>query len=553
MLLGCLVCVGAFAGSDRGVETAEIASVLRSAEGRAGDWRSASSSLLLRLNEGEARAALQGALWDDRPPGVRRAVAEAVIASEADASGLVRSLGTALAAAASAGGTADDAILLIRAIGKYRTMDAARALVENAVMGEGVSAEVRSAGMAELARLTGRKVLGEDARSCAEWWNRARWLSGKDWEQELGGSAPEAKPAVAPGDRLAGLYRRLHAATPESGRDALLVEMLDSPEEAVRSAGFDLIMLALVNAKALGEGTATAATRRLADDSPAIRAEAARTIELLGRIDDLGLLWNRLQVEVDESAAAAMMRAGVRHPEAGLVGPAIRWIETGGSEGVRSAAAEALEASRRAGLLSDVDQIERVRAALRARAVEEWSPATMRLAVGLGMLDEVKRIAEGADRSRAKQAGAAMAENAAALDVLVRVAEHCEDLYPEAVAGLQRFSATADGYARLAALPSRGPEEREAALAGLVRAMPPAELSRFAGSVGEVDRREALLAPIVTTEFLSGTSDLPERVELALMLARCRVMLDRPADALATLALLPNGWQGPRALGLRVT
>lgn len=553
-LLGCQVVIGSRAEASQASEVADLASVLRSAEAETGGWRSAAGALLARVDDGEARAALQAALWDDRPAGVRRAVAEAVADLDGETPALVRSLGTALAASASERGSTGDATVIVRALGRHRSKEAVRALVENAVSADGVAREVRSAAMGELARLTGHREFASDSRACERWWGGAQWLSDADWASEVRVSpSAEAKPVASVGDRFAGLYRRLHAATAEPGRDALLVEMLESPEDAVRSAGFDLIMLALVNAKAVGEGPASAAAKCLADESPMIRAEAARTIELLERADDWGLLWSRLAVERDESAAAAMLRAGVRHPTKALVAPAIEWLESGSVEGARSAAAEALEASRRAGLLTDSREIDLVRGALRLGPVAEWSPAAFRLAVGVGMLKEVTSALVGADRATAKRAAAATAESAEGLEALVNAAGRWDGLFPEAAAGLRRFSATVDGYERLAALPSATADERAAALDGLTRAMPPAELVRLANSFSNVGRREGLLAPIVTQEFLAGTADLPERVELALVLARSRVMLSRPEDALATLALLPSDWQGPRALALRVT
>jgi hypothetical protein len=291
----------------------------------------------------------------------------------------------------------------------------------------------------------------------------------------------------------------------------------------------------------------------LSNESPRIRAEAARTIELLGRAGDWALLWDRLAVEGDEAAAAAMLRAGARHPAEPLRDAALRWIESARDPGAQVAAAEALEASRRAGLLGDAEALERARIAVRTKPSREWSAEWFRLAVGVGLVSDVAGVLDHPDRALARRAAEALSENAEGLESLVRAAERHADLFASAASGLQKHAPSVDGYARLFALPAPDSKERAAALDAMVRAMPPVELGRLAASESDAERREALLAPIVTQEFLSTTSDLTERVELALLLARTRVSLDRSADALATLALLPSGWQGPRALALRVT
>lgn len=497
-----------------------------------------------------ARGALQEALWNDRPAGVRRAVADAIVAGRAGAPELVRSLGTALAAALSGEGAPDDALALVRALAVHRSKDAARVLVEQGV--ESSAAPVREAALAALSRLSGRKELTGNAKACAEWWSVACWLSDEEWERQVTPAAEVAAAPESPAERLAVLYRRLHAATAESGRDALLVEMLESPEPPVRLAGFELIMLSLVNAKPVGEGPAAAAARCLEDESSAIRAEAARTIELLGRPADLERLARRLEVESDENAAASMLRAGAHRPTPALFEPAIRWLDAGAPGLAASAGAEALDALRRAGNLT-ARQEDQAREALQPRLKQEPDGAMLRLAAGLGLLEEVSSVALGPDRARAKQVAPALAESEAGLSVLLSAAAEHTDLFDEVAAGITRFRASADGYAALASLPAPSPEARAAALERLTRSMDCAELRRLIETPWTPGRTEAILGPLVSPEFFSKAGDLPERVELALELARARIELRRPGDALATLAILPGDWQGARTISARVT
>lgn len=542
--------------ADQPSRVADLASALHAPESPALSWKNAAAGLLKYIDDPAAKAALQSALWDDHPPGVRRAVADAIAASPEGTSSLVRSLGTALVAARNETDGTGDAAAIIAALSRFRTKEAVRALMDGIVLDDRADDETLKRACDALARMMSRGDAACDRSSWAAWWSRAQWYEAEAWNQEVAGKSPDpVEPRImaeSDGERLATVYRRLHALTPESGREPLLIEMLEAPEEAVRLAAFDLITLSLVNARPVGDGAAAAAAARLADRSPRVRAEAARSVGLLGRAEATDLLLAALAKESDRHAVAAMLRAAGRRPDVRLIEPALRWIDAPDGD-AWTAACEALDAAKRADLLNDERDRNRLMAALVARPVASWPKPAFRLAVALGEQGVVQQVLMGRDRVLAGLAGEALAESRTGIEVLLAAASTNADLFSSAASAVLLHAPTAAGYARLSALPAPTEADRDAALRAVAAVLPPEELLVLSRSQPDHALRESLLGPLVTQEFLAETDDLPERVEVALVLARTRLVLNRPSDSLATLQLLPTDWQGPRALALRVT
>lgn len=519
----------------------------------------ATEHLLSHVDQARARAALQEALWDDRPTGVRRLVAQAAAASPHDPSALARSFGTALSSAVHEPTHEADALSLLDALGRCPTRDAVRAVVEHAVAPEGITPALREGAYAALSRQTGLTQTGDLREAWLRWWERAQWLAEDEWPRHAGiGEAPTLAPPAAlveiasAGQRIAMVYSRLHALTAEADRDRLLIEMLGAPEEAVRSAAFELIMTSLVNAKPVGDEAAAAAAQRLSDPSPVIRAEAARTVELLDRPASAPLLRLAIEQEPDPTAAAAMLRAASRAPATALIEPALRWLAS--AEPVAMpAAAEALDALARAGLLESHEIRERVHTSLMVLAPASWAAPACRLAARTDLTNPLIGLLAQQDRERARECAAALADVPQALDMLVAAATSHPDLYESTATALARHAANADGFASLAALPAPSEKDRLDARAMMARALAPGELLRLARTSPDEPSRARLLAAVITPEYLAVANDLPDRVELALLLARSQVRSEWTQDALSTLDLLPTGWQGPRALSLRVT
>lgn len=548
--------VSAASGGERD-DVSSFVAALRG-ENDAAAREQAAAELLKRIDAEAARSALQSALWDDRPAGTRRAVALAIAEMPEAAGSLVRSLGTALADVLTQGGPEADALALLRALSRFSTRQAVSAVIESALPRNDVSIAVRSKVFSTLAWQTARHDLGENAEAWQRWWARVRWFNEREWEDELtrrrverGRGADAALGEAA--KRQAELYRRVHALTPEEGRDRVLVEMLTSGEAEVRRAGFAIVMLALLNARPIGESVAEASASRLSDPLLSIRADAARVVELVDHADLFEPLWEALEREKEPMAAAAMLRASARHPDAAMIGPALRWMSPPSPGAARAAAGEALLAAHRAGLLGQTNAATLIRASLEGCNLDGLPVSSLRLAAVVGLIEQVAEQLQSADRASARAAAEALSEVAEGVDPLLAAAESHPDLFAAAARAVQRHRATAEGYRRVASLPAGNASEREALLREVSASLEPDELSRLASSITDVAKRESLLSGVVSAAYLARPDDLTERVELALMLARARLLLRRPADALAVLELLPTNWQGPRAGALRFT
>lgn len=537
------------AEADANGSLAPLIDTLRSPDADEARRLDAAARLLARLADTGVRAILQEALWDDRPAGIRRLVARAAASADADPAALARSLGTALSSALRAPVNEADALALLAALARCPTHDAVRAVIEHAVAPEGVPPDIRAAAFDALAAQSGQSRLGDDRSAWILWWEDAQWQRADEWRRR---GMPGAPPTTAPeGQRLASLYRRLHAVIPDAERDRLLVEMLAAPEEPVRLAAFELIMVSLVNAKPVGDEAASASAARLSDPSTAVRIEAARTAELLDRPEALPALRAAIEHETDPSAAAAMLRAASLHAGPSDVESALRWLSAA-DETARAAAAEMLDAAANAAVL-EAPARDRVRAALEALGDEGWPPAACRLAARMGLGDPLARLLAEEDRERARRCANALADVPAALDALVAAALEYPDLYEPAAVALARHAATAEGFVRLQALRAPTEKDRLDARAMMARALPPTDLQRIARREANDRARARFLAAVVSPEYLAVPTDLPERVELSLMLGEAQIRAGWSREAIATLDMLPTGWQGPRAVALRVT
>lgn len=525
---------------------------LRDVSTREADRASALDALARLMEQGEdetheAKAALQEALWDDRPPGARALAARALARHPGAAVALERSLGTALAASVSDPAGEPAALEILTALAACRTKQATRSIMDAVVLNPEASAASRARALEALAAQTGRRDFGADAKQWIEWWDTARWSPVETW--------PAMKHAEPPPDdanaRTTGLYRRLFVLTREEQRDVLLIEMFDAPEREVRALGFELVMLSLTNAKPVAEAVVVRASRMLEDPWVVLRIEAARLLELVTSDEASVGLWRALAAENDETAAAAQLRAAARRPDERGMAPAMRWFRSEGP--AREPAAQYLAASARDAVPSFDTLHDEVRAVLTRRTVHRWTPTERKLAVVVGLQDELLPLLIEGDRAMARGTAEALTEAPSALDWLIEAARIHVDLFDAAYAAIRRHRPTSEGYLLLRGLTAPTDEKKNSALIGLASTLPGEDLARLAAQEEDLNRRYELLRPLATPEFLSKTEDLPERVEVLLILARTCVALRKPAEALAALDLLPSGWQGPRARALRVT
>lgn len=295
------------------------------------------------------------------------------------------------------------------------------------LLGTPLPQEVRAATIRALIDRTGRDDLGANTEAWTSWWKEVSFLPEGEWRQRLA-EAQSARAARLQVQRDAAIGRlgetlpRLHALTPPEERSDLIAGLILDQIPEVSRLGLDLASRALLNAQPLGDSVRQAALQRLAHPSPEIRAAGARLLEHLDPVEASEAAAAALAAEHDERAAQALLRLMTLQPQPSAVAPALAWLSRVG--GARDGAADALVSMSESGMLSVRDR-ERTLAALRALAVDAWSPALVRLLgaiadadADLSLLVEITTTTVGAPRDAAMEAlvasdaGLAMAEAA---------------------------------------------------------------------------------------------------------------------------------------------
>jgi len=170
-----------------------------------------------------------------------------------------------------------------------------------------------------LRTLTGGRWSADQREAWLSWWEAAEFVPEGDWRRETA-AAFVARSALDRRDqdrldaRVRDLYRRLYRATPAQERESLLIEMLSDPVEALVLLAFELGERELLNARALGEGVADAARRRLQVGSPEARVAAASLLRSMGDAPAARLASERLASETDAAVRAALLRLAALAP-----------------------------------------------------------------------------------------------------------------------------------------------------------------------------------------------------------------------------------------------
>ncbi|MDX2116077.1 MAG: hypothetical protein SFZ24_10745 [Planctomycetota bacterium] len=499
-----------------------------------------------------ARGVLFESLWADQPPGSRYAAATAIAELPEPSPELAPALGGALQAELDRGSPESDLRPILAALSHLDTPLAAAAILSSITFSDrSIAPEIRDSAYAALVRLTGRADLGREPERWRNWWADAGSWTTDQWQRRaLAAHARNAESARLTSDRLVATYRRLHAVTPEAERGALLAEMLRGEDVRVRRAALELIQLALVNAKPAPEGLADLVTAQLAESDAGTRADAAEVLELLAVPAAREPLVRALDVERDPRAAGAMLRALARQPDAVLSGIALGVARA--QPLAREAACAAVLICMRQNLLAG-DVRDAWTAELASADLTRAGEAELRLAVRLGLHQTVASLLASDDETAVQRAASALEATGAGAELLLSAAAERPALFAAAARAVRTHLPTAQGYAAAAALPAPTEPERAAALDAVRRALPPAELRVAASSAGTPAARAALLAHVAEPDFLLNPADAPERIELAIMLARALLRTERGAETLALLDSLPSSWQGPRLAALRLS
>lgn len=512
--------------------------------------RSGAAAALLASDDPQAIAALVHAVERDDPAGARLAVVGAIPACPSPPPQLLNPLLELLFRP-----TSPDRVVILTALGRYRTREAVAGVVRVIDPASGEDATLVAVGIATLKRQTGRTFT--KSADWMEWWNRATRQNSREWFEGL---------AVALGDmaaaserrntdlvrRLTDSYRRLHALMPETERSAFITELIASDSTELCLLGFDLAKRALLNARTLDARVGDAAIRRLADRSPLVRAEAASLISRLDQPHAGSALAIALSAEQDPTAAASILRAVAREPVPRAAQDVVHWLENG-DQNVAAAAAEAALALRQAGHLSDPDLVTRCSDALRKRPADQLTPAGAALLTLIGEEEVAIALLGTARPDVADAVAAALVEIPDGVDPLVNVARSRPRLAPAAIQALAQHRPTAEGFTTGSMLCSATDENAHAALTRYAQSLPPTELLTVARSEVDAVRRAEYLARVPTLAATNGNRERPEIADLVLLLARTQLELRDPSSALETMSVFNGKHWADKFDPLRVT
>lgn len=230
--------------------------------------------------------------------------------------------------------------------------DVVRAVI--AILSDPDAAAVHDHVMRTLGEQTGRDDLGTDQGAWLAWWAEHEWIPEAEWLRRVASWQAErarrmAERTVAAEKSRADLFREVYSLTPADQRPVILIRLLEDDAADVRRLGLELANRAVVNATPLPpEVTDTAATL-LRDETPDIRASAARLLASAGLNGASADVSAALSRERDPRAAKSMIEAlAFSAPSRGDLEAAILWIE---HPVVRSVAARLLVVGDERGLL----------------------------------------------------------------------------------------------------------------------------------------------------------------------------------------------------------
>ncbi len=289
----------------------------------------------------------------------------------------------------------------IAALAEHRQAQAIQTLIELTQSRQPEA--VRRASFAALQRLTGIAEHGQDAAAWRQWWAAHRDLPRDRWLARLVRSLSQDNRRLADEKarltgRLAETYNQLYLATDEDQRPALLIDMLDDEQVAVRMLSLGLIERKVLNAQPVPDAVREAMRQRIADASPKVRA---KVIGLLRDLDDkpaVPLVVERLANETDSAARDAALSLLARQPSGAAIGPALAMLADGASV---EAAARLLSSAVAANLAGE-PQLTGIRKAVRDHLARPApAPEVVRLLGAVAAPADAARLAKLLDHEQA--------------------------------------------------------------------------------------------------------------------------------------------------------
>lgn len=471
-------------------------------------------------------------------PGSRRLLLAAMARSPAVAVDLGAPLG-ALAAVS----TPEQVPAVLGALASVRTREAARTIV--AFVEPSRPSAVRTAAFDALERLAARTDLPRTAEAWQAWLTRVETLPERLWQRELIESLARRSADLWQRNeraktRLVETTRRLYLLVSAEERLTMLASLLRDDRDELRRLGFELAARELSATNTLGGEVAASAISLLEHASPEVRAEAALLVSRLAPPEAEPVVGRALARETDARPAEALLVAATRWPSPVIRGPALAWLER--ESGARGAAADALLALHRAGLLEDPTDRQRVVESLRAAPPDTLNPSSVRLLASLGDDGDRRAVASLLASTRAGVRAAvadSLAPFAEFTGAIIARASDDPGLFAAASRAAQAHLPAAEAFERMVLLPAPTPAAHAAALDAFVEALAPADRVAVARVIRSPARRELALAPLIEGAK-ARVLDERDRVEAILMLAEARLALGRAQTALDVLGVFPE-------------
>ncbi|NLF31176.1 MAG: hypothetical protein GX591_09865 [Planctomycetes bacterium] len=306
---------------------------------RSAETKYDAASLLLGREDQAAASVLAGVLADAGNPSsqtaVARAIADMAAGCEAFVDPLLAMLDSAdpavrQAAAAALGTYTDEAVLArvaqraadpgapeptrLTAIESLSRRIDAQSVETLIALLESPQPTIQAAAAAALQQLTGMRQFGADPLRWRYWWQanqskpRQQWLADQV-EALTRQTDAQQRHIAALTERLDAALRSLYTATPDAGRQALILQLLRDTLPQTRQTGLQLAARRVAAAEPLAAETAPIVRALLADDDPAVRTAAARLAADLKDDQAVTLIMDRLNAEPATEVRTALIAA----------------------------------------------------------------------------------------------------------------------------------------------------------------------------------------------------------------------------------------------------
>lgn len=377
------------------------------------------------------------------------------------------------------------------------------------------------------------------------------------WQQTLVRNLANARDmkadeAAMVTERLIQSLRSLHLTTPPEQRWPLLSSMLTDALPPVNLLALDLVSRELSANNRPDSAIAGQVLRLVRSADDRVREQAAILVANLAPPGAAETLNDALEHETAPRAAAAMLAATSRWPEAAFEPSIVRWIKTDAAasdeaRAARDGAIDSAWALYRAGYLRDQDSEQPILEVLRSISLGDLSGSGCQLRVEIGDQSDRDALAVLLGSKIPAQRLAAAESLVAFPEFLPRIlaAARVDPLLIDvAVRGVLTQDQSIAGFAAIEEATRKAPEQRRAALTVIASVLEENEIIEAAARVDDPSLREAVLAQLADPKRVMSEQTSPRTLPVVadglVKLAELRLELNRPGDSIAALDALPD-------------